>query len=179
MLTVVASSEGVAAVTAGGTLLAAAGVAFVTLRTTKLRLTSAREHQQRELAHSRDLADVADLRQVLDEAGRRLEEALGVAIDAQAAGTKDAAKARGELAPIVMTVVHALSRIRIRLGKDDPITQACEAAVGALGGMVGGLEQLERESDLTPSPNPVIPKWFEFFDAVQSFYDAAVARVGT
>jgi hypothetical protein len=90
MLTVVASAEGVAAITAGGTLLAAAGIAFVTLRTTKQRLEGAGKQQERELAHSRELADVADLRQVLDEAGRRLEEARSVAIRAQAAGAENA-----------------------------------------------------------------------------------------
>jgi hypothetical protein len=83
---VLASAVEVAAITAGGTLVAALGLAVVTLHIANKRssdetnrqlrnLDAEAERQRAALTHARELADLADLRSLLDEAALALDRA--------------------------------------------------------------------------------------------------------
>jgi hypothetical protein len=132
---VVASSEGVAAITAGASLLAASGLAAVTVYTTRQRLIGERERLVATLDHDRALSDIADLRQLLDEAASAVhyvnsaQSDAWVTFDLGPAAYKNLAKVdqetESELSEAVKPLALLTPRIRLRLGADDPITKTC------------------------------------------------------
>jgi hypothetical protein len=86
---VFASAESVAGITAAATLLGATGLALVTVHTNSRRLTEEGKRQERELAaeterqaaslaHVRELADLDDLRKLLDDVTATLVLALEI-----------------------------------------------------------------------------------------------------
>ena len=79
---VLASAEAVAKITAGGTVLAAIFIAVIAAWTAgarqKRQLDAEAKRQKRQLAHQRQLADVDDLRRVLDGAALVLGQAAQV-----------------------------------------------------------------------------------------------------
>jgi hypothetical protein len=93
---VLSSAAGVAGITASATLLAAVGFGYITVHTTRLRLDAEAQRQAASLAHERELADIADLRRLLDETAlviNRMSSAQG-AIDHCFMSSEEALKDR-------------------------------------------------------------------------------------
>ncbi len=122
---ILASAQGVAAITAGATVLAGLIVAAITARTTNHRqerqLSAEANRQAAALVHARELADIADLRQVLDEAGGYLDGAKIIAsrVQVMELTTANLTDTEDELPPIIASLLRALTRLRIRLGRED------------------------------------------------------------
>jgi hypothetical protein len=193
---VLASTEGVAGITAGATLVAGIGLALITVYTTNRRLSEERvrqevglageaERQAAALAHERELADLADLRQLLDAAALALDLArdardeLHVAImehgRALSTDVKDRVAERGR------TLVALLSRLLVRLGPDDPITARFNEASLA---MLTTWRQVTYLIDDTPDSLSVKRAAVRdagnaFAASSEAFIRAAVRRAGT
>jgi hypothetical protein len=133
---VLASTEGIAAITAGATLVAALGLALITVYTTKRRLSEAGARQEENLAgeaerqaatlvHGRELADLADLRALLDEAAVALNRAregldeLKVGLDEH--GRVLPSEIKDKVAECGRQLLDLAARLQVRLGADDPI----------------------------------------------------------
>jgi hypothetical protein len=200
---VLATAEGVAAITAGATLLAAAGLAYVTIHTTKLRLGEERERQKRALAaetdrqqasllHDRELVDIADLRQLLDAGATALDQATRAQDSAShvvvlAAGEfsgegfdKLLAIAKEEMEAAVPPVVALGARLRVRLGPSDSITQAFTEATTALNDLQSMVMFLvlgltKRGDDVAKAQAATVA----YQTAVRAFVAASVKRAGT
>lgn len=182
----IAAAEAVAGITAGGTLLGALGIAIVTIHTTKLRLGAEGERQRHELNHDRELVDIADLRQLLDEAATALDRAEAARLPAEddilivgddgphEARREIAWRSAGRLRPVMPPLVALTARLRVRLGPDDPITASFVKATQGLAMMCDGLQD--------PKCNSVeVVKRYgrEFIDGSTGFFAAAVGRAGT
>ena len=146
---ILASAEGVAGITAGATLTAALGLALVTIYTTNRRLSEERDRHIRELDHDRELADLADLRLLLDEAAIAIDRARAARdqteIEVHLAGVQGITKqqrrkyvedAAKEIAQTAPPLIAMNARLRVRLGADDPITLALTDAANHLQMMV-------------------------------------------
>jgi hypothetical protein len=201
---VIASAEAVAAIAAAATLLAAAGLTYMTLHTTKLRLTHERERQKAELAaeagrqadaldHERELADLHDLRNLLDQAAAALDRADGArraagvlisfAGDEDIGGDAAEMTARhDQLKAAIPELVTLSARLRVRLGPDDPLTASFTKAQGALDVIRLGL-WIMRRSEGGDRAKKVKAKAKEesaaFTDAMEAFFNGAVERAGT
>jgi hypothetical protein len=116
-----------------------------TVYTTRQRLIGERERLAATLAHDRELSDIADLRQLLDEAASAVHHVNGAMENAwftmQMGHTayknlrKADQEAEGSLWEAVKPLALLTPRIRLRLGANDAITTACtdiEAAVGIM-----------------------------------------------
>jgi nucleotidyltransferase/DNA polymerase involved in DNA repair len=134
---VLASTEGVAAITAGGTVFGAIVIAVLAAwtagRRQKRQLREDGVRQAAALAHDRELADLADLRVLLDEAAVALDHAvpaelvsLQLGSDARKLGTKrtieDDARA--------LDALHA--RLSVRMGPRHDITLSLGEATRSL-----------------------------------------------
>jgi hypothetical protein len=167
---VLATGEGVAIITGAATIVAAAILAGVAAVTTNGRLSkqliAERERQERDLAaqaerqaatlaHDRELADLDDLRKLLDEAAVALDHArkarnhveaiqLGIA-EALNSGALTGTSARPTqvLNPMVKEAADKLeaagqplitlaARLQVRLGSAHPINTAFSRASAAL-----------------------------------------------
>lgn len=161
MLVLVASAEAVAGITAGATLLAGLALAGVTIHTTNRRLSEEAVRQKRALGHDRQLADLTDLRVLLDEfavaldRGRTARDEMVLLaqtarhiqprIHEEVRRTADPAKAIGhELLALTM-------RLQVRLGGNDPIAVAALGASEALHAMWQQVELLEMTEDFRAS----------------------------
>lgn len=131
------------------TLAGAIVVALITAVTTDKRLSrqinAERERQERDLAagaerqradlaHDRELAYLADLRNVLDEAALALndaQDARGRVRLAEGWRDPDRAQARQETAERGRRLVGTLARVQVRLGTEDPIATGFDEACGA------------------------------------------------
>jgi len=142
---VLANAEGVAGITAGATLIAALGLALVTIYTTDRRLSEERDRHIRDLDHDRELADLSDLRELLDEAAVVVDQARasrhqaeikvhmasaqGVPRQQRREYVEEASKEIDQTAP---PLIAMNARLRVRLGADDPITTALRDAADHL-----------------------------------------------
>jgi hypothetical protein len=185
---ILATATGVAGITAGGTLFAAAGLAFVTLRTTNRRLSAESARQRRELAHDRELADIADLRSLLDEAAIMLDEAEAAVVstsekmkppfdDAGNLGDHPddidvvAEQEVAILSECILRLDTLTARLSIRLGEKDPVTEAFrEARMGVVETRSAILFERYGDVDLASMKLSV---------SISAFYTRAVAKVGT
>jgi hypothetical protein len=117
---VIASAEGVAGITAGATLLAASGLAVVTVHTKRM-----------DPDHSRGLADLDDLRALLDEAavaihvGAEAVHSLRISFSQHGNSVPD--EDRETVAEAGRVIVSLLSRLQVRLGLTDPIVRHFDA----------------------------------------------------
>jgi hypothetical protein len=145
LVLVLASADGVAGITAGATLTAALGLAFVTIYTTNRRLSEERDRHIRDLDHDRELTDLSDLRALLDEAAVAIDQARAARLQAERMATRAsvqgisqqqrqqyAREASKELEQTVRPLVAMNARLRVRLGADDPITTALDQAANHL-----------------------------------------------
>jgi hypothetical protein len=124
---VLASAEGVAGTTASATVVAALIIAGITARTTNRR-------QREALNHDRELADLADLRKLLDDAAIAIDAARSARQDAEVRvrmiGMDSPPSLREKLAREAQKVIHdgegplrtLTAGLRVRLGSGDPIT---------------------------------------------------------
>jgi hypothetical protein len=187
---VIGSAEGVAGITAGATLAAATGLAFVTLRTTGRRIAAEHERQRRELAHERELADLADLRTLLDdaatcldqaEAGRDGAERESRPIDSETSlplRSERVKRARDFIAPAIPPLLAVTARLRVRLGPDDPITTALARAGDALQRTQHNMCMLDltQEVGIGQMQSEVATSTTDFLQARDAFFVAAVER---
>jgi hypothetical protein len=168
-----ASAEGVAAITAGATLLAGLGLALVTIYT-----------KRQDLALDRELAGLDDLRKLLDEGGimlndaRRAWDIFGLAFLASEALSSDAKKQFSDLG-IRMDNYH--TRLAMRLGLHDPITDRFYEAFEALNRI--WIEIVSRAGDSpdtdTKTHDSVTLHYGMFVKSGTAFIQAAAERAGT
>jgi hypothetical protein len=202
---VVASDVGVAAVTAVAAGAFGIVVALITARTTNTRqkhqLAAERKRQRRdlkerakaqrhELNHARELADLDDLREVLDAATLVLANAKTVKHDAGAkvrwsagARVERAEEAQAELDGVRARAAPVLARLQVRLGTGDEITEAFHAADVALlsmGLQAALLRSVSGLGDEIKTIRATFEKHSKALDtATKRFATAAVKRVGT
>lgn len=192
-LMVIASAEGIAGITAVATVCTGLMVVVITARTTSSRLErqlqAETERHTASLAHGRELADIADLRGLLDEAAIVVDQ-LGfglrsVSMALTMSGSQDDfetemrwAEKKFRKAGIKLTDLRA--RLRVRLGQEDPIATAIESVRNTADDMAG----LYIDSVLQDYSNEEIEEKArairEAFEAAsRAFYARAVERAGT
>jgi hypothetical protein len=192
LVPVLASSEAVAGITASATLIAAAGFAWVTIHTTNKRLDGEQVRQGRALdaeaerhaatlLSDRELADIHDLRGLLDETAAALEALAAairqarIAIDA----TIDSGYTPGAAAVDLKAAREPLealrARIGVRLGPDDPIARAVARA-----GFIETAMQMRMRHwpEHTARRDPALFVG-EVEVELRAFYAAAVERAGS
>lgn len=192
---IVASAEAVAGITAGATLLGALGIAFVTIRTTRERLVAERERQLRDLAaeserhvtalaHGRALADLDDLRRLLDEATLGLERASRLREMLENSWQPSGHTVPEEIAVTVDEQVDELfalnARLMVRLGTEDPIASEFEEASDSFF-LTRGAFLVGADTQHTPAEmhEDIRDLGMKFSAAVSGFLHAALARAGT
>jgi hypothetical protein len=192
---VVASTAAVAGITAGATLLAALGAVFVTIRTTRERLLAERERQLRDLAaeserqvaalaHDRALADLDDLRRLLDDATLGLERASRLREMLEHSWQPSGRTVPEEIAVTVDEQVDALfalnARLVVRLGTEDPIAMGFEEASDSFF-LTRGALLVGADTQRTPAEmhEDIRDLGMKFSAAVSGFLRAALERAGT
>jgi predicted DNA-binding protein len=192
---VVASAAAVAAITAGATLLAALGAVFVTIHTTKERLRAERERQLRDLAaesqrqaaalaHDRALADLDDLRRLLDDATLGLERARRLREMLENSWQPSGRTVPEEIAVTIDEQVDALfalnARLMVRLGTEDPIAIEFEEASDSFF-LIRGALLVGADTQRTPAEmhEDIRDLGMKFSAAVSGFLRAALERSGT
>lgn len=191
---ILASADGVAGITAGATLAAALGLAFVTIYTTNRRLWAERDRHIRDLDHDRELADLSDLRALLDEAATVIDRARAARHEAEvkvrmasAQGIPEQRRrqyvddASTEIEQTVIPLVAMNARLRVRLGADDPITTALRDAVTHLQMMsfqTMFLQWLDDDDAGDDSAERARREGENFEHASEMFFAAAVQRAG-
>jgi hypothetical protein len=192
---VVASAEAVAGITAGATLVGALGVAVVTIRTNRERLSAERERQLRDLAaeserqaaalaHDRALADLDDLRRLLDEATLGLERASRLRELLENIWQPSSCTVPDEFAVTIDEQVDALfalnARLVVRLGTEDPIASEFEEASDSFF-LTRGAVLVGADTRRTPAETheDIRDLGMKFSSAVSGFLRAALARAGT
>jgi hypothetical protein len=190
---ILASAQAVAGITAGGTILAAVVIAVIAAWTAgtrqKRQLNAQGERQGEQLAHARELADLDDLRRVLDDAALALDRAaqthrpVGALVLTDPIHREDLAESLEEIRVARQTCDALLARLRVRLGRDDPVTKAFAQPAQAL-------HKIE-SSAIGVYNNPSDAKWLAVFregftpadrkfrEGIDPFLDAAVQRAGT
>lgn len=210
-MVVLASAVDVALITAIATVVGAAILAGVAAITTNKRLTkqitAERERQERDLVaaterqrgefdartdgqrrqlgHARELADLADLRKLLDEAAVALNDAIDAShrLDITAAqhGTSLPDDAGDEAAALGRLLVTLHARLQVRLGQDDPIAARLDDASNAIWNSWRharatpeeiSSEQIERRARMRDA-------WRALNASNEAFLAAAAERVGT
>jgi hypothetical protein len=173
---------------AGASLLAASGLAGVTIYTTRQRLVGERERLAATLAHDRALSDIADLRQLLDETASvvhrisKTHEYAWLYLDLPPS-YKDLSKLEPELQVKLEEAVQPLTlltpRIRLRLGADDAITKTCEEIEAAAGSMSRAVfEYRIRSSDTGKALEIAAEAIGGMTEATQAFFALASERAG-
>ena len=182
LVLVLASAEAVAGITLGG----AVAVALVTAVTTNRR-------QREQLAHDRELFDLADLRKLLDEAAGLLNRAGAIRDEVQqragsirSTGPAPAREQMGlegnkkiDEASAPLLVMEA--RLRVRLGPSDSAALAFESAtrsVRLLGVWIVGLA-FEADTALPEIREELEGATEEFVAAYDAFLTAATNLAGT
>lgn len=187
---VAASAEGVAAITAGASLLAACGLAGVTIYTTRQRLIGERERLTATLTHDRELSDIADLRQLLDEAASAAHHVNGVLVhvwgtfELPSHAFNDLPKLDQENEEKLYEAVKPLAlltpRIVLRLGIDDAITKTyidIEEAAGMM--QNAAFQRRTRPFDAEKSTEEAEAAHTQMLSATGAFFVAAAERAGT
>jgi hypothetical protein len=182
LVLVLASSEGVAGITAAATLAAAAGLAAVTVLT-----------KRQDLAHNRELADLSDLRALLDEAAITIDAANGsfnevADTPAMLWESDDRDRLRfiqqflASLQENGRTMAAMGARLHVRLGPNDPIAIAYREAGRSLSEVASHIATIAG-----PFEKATLQAWFgrldelkgDFSEAANIFIVAAVERAGT
>jgi hypothetical protein len=137
LVLILASTEGVAGITAGATLAAALALAGITAWTTNRRqkrdLAAEAERQADALSHERELHDLADLRKLLDEAAVALDRAVPAeVVDLRLTPYPRQLEAKSKMDDdaSVLDVLHA--RLSVRLGPRHKITLVLGEATASL-----------------------------------------------
>jgi hypothetical protein len=181
-----ASAEAVAGIGAGATLLAAGSAVWVSIRMTDARLAAAATRQAEELRHARELADLADLRQLFDAMAISLLDGagalagLGRLFDEDRGDAEVRRKDAKEIARSITNVSETLLGLSARLGirriaRDDPVEMALNKARSALLGIGVWLTSgtwLKYEDRIWGCVD-------QFHDAQRTFNTAAVDIVGS
>jgi hypothetical protein len=172
---VLASAEGVAGITAGATLLAATGLAAVTVHTKRL-----------DLDHNRELADLADLRELLDNSAVALNDADEARIALEVSFAQHGRKVPPEPLDAAKEAGRALyvlrERLHVRLGWGDPIAQSFDEAIAALLSIWQAVSRLEEDDDATAlqeSRSTIAAARRSFTEGFVRFIIVAVERAGT
>jgi hypothetical protein len=167
----------------------------------RLELAGEAERQAATLAHDRELADLADLRKLLDEATVALDSARDVrtearatirgAIEFESQVTALAVRKQEVVAQMVSDTASKLeevgrplvtlaARLQVRLGPEDPITTNFTTAATALNETWRSLTLgYDPEIGLAPLKEQVEHSGEEFTWSMQRFVLAAVKRAGT
>jgi hypothetical protein len=175
---VLASAEAVAGITAGATIIAALIIAVITARTTNGR-------QERQLEHDRELADLADLRKLLDEAAvalngaRDARDELDVSLTEHGVALPDEPKRQFKECGQGLVVLSA--RLTVRLGEADPIATHFEAACEALLRTWRQVSYLDDDTaaSLKEKRTTIRADREAFAASASGFMRAAVKRAGT
>ncbi len=206
-----ANAEWVALIGAAATIIAAAILAGVAAVTTNRRqtkglkdagerqereltadaerqrreLNARAEEQKRQLNHARELSDLADLRQLLDEAAAALNDAVDAShrlhVAAGEHGSSLAHNPRDEVANYGRRLVTLNARLQVRLGKDDPVTVHFDEGCNAIWESwrhaspdpeETSTERIERRKQMRDS-------WQALNTSLDVFLAAAVTRAGT
>lgn len=169
---VLASAEAVAGITVAGALV----VAVITAVTTNRR-------QREALKHDRELADLADLRKLLDEAavvmndaGDALDELLVRFMEHGAALPQDI---REKVAQFGRDLDTLNARIRVRVGNDVPLTTSFQACVDAVHAGWRATRRLEDAESLVERREELQTITLTFRMSAGAFVEAAVERAGT
>jgi hypothetical protein len=199
-LLVLATAEGVAGITAGATLLAGLGLAGVTIYTTSRRLSAETDRQKRELDarsegqkrqldHARELADLTDLRLLLDEFAVALDRGRSARDDmvllAQTARhirstLEQKVKEKADPAKEIGLQLLALTmRLQVRLGGNDSIAVAAQGTATAMHAMWQQVELLDMQQDFAASLELIGRAADDFTRSSTAFIEAAVRRAGT
>lgn len=152
-------------------------------------LTAEAERQDAALAHDRELADLADLRLLLDgfavalDRGRSARDEMVLlsqtarhiqpTLEQQARETAAAAEQSGRDL-LALTV-----RLQVRLGPSDPITVAAYQACDALHAMWQQVCMLPKQDDFSGSHSIISTANGDFIQATAAYIAAAVERAGT
>jgi hypothetical protein len=197
---VIGSAEGVAGITAGATLLAALGLAGVTIYTTNRRVSAESDRQKREidertkgqkrlLDHQRELADLADLRTLLDEFALALDRARTardeMVVLAQTARRRrstidtDIGRTAGAAKQVGQELLALTMRLRVRLGSENPLAVASEEVADAVPRMWVQVEQFGNEMSLSDARELFGLAQQDFGRWSTEFTFAAVKRAGT
>ncbi len=213
---ILADAEGVAFITGGATVIAALFLGGLAAWAAERRLTkqiadsgtrqerelaAEAERQAATLAHDRDLADLADLRALLDEATVALDrardsrsealvsvrEAVGFESSLAASSvpkrevvSKMVDDAAQKLEAAGRPLVTLVARLRVRLGSEDPISDAFNDAAVALNEIWRSLTATYNiEVGLTPLRESLEHDGERFTLAMERFLRAAVKRAGT
>jgi len=154
-----------------GVILVAVITAWTTDRRQHRQLGDERKRLSTRLEHERSQADLADLRTVLANALAASNAARQAAINAYIKP-----ELRDEANPAMQEMEMSLDRMRIRLGKEDPIVEAFE-------GMGNAAHALLRAT----APSPVhasaqllsLPQITEWGKAYHRYVELAQQRVGS
>lgn len=148
-------------------------------------LTARAEEQKRQLSHARELADLADLRQLLDEAAAALNDAVDAShrLDVAAGehGSSLAHDAGDEVADHGRRLVTLNARLQVRLGKDDPVAVHFDEGCNA---MWKSWQHARPDPEETPTERSERRKqmrdaWQALNTSLDAFLAAAVTRAGT
>jgi len=172
---VIASTEGVLAATLGPTAIVA--VALVTAVTTNRR-------QREALKHDRELADLADLRKLLDEAAVALNEAADafdlLLLELHTHGRKLPGEVRERLAACGNRLLEVRARLTVRVGLNSRLARAFGEAADALHAAwreVGWLE--DDDDEVLQGKRELVELAHDDWDAAfGAFLTAAVDRAG-
>jgi hypothetical protein len=186
---ILASAEGVAGITAGATLLAGLGLAGVTIYTTNRRAFDEFARQERLLDHERELADLADLRKLLDEFALVLDRARTardeMVVLAQTARHRrstidtDVASAAAAAKRVGQELLALTMRLRVRLGSENPLALASEEVTDSVQRMSAQVERFGDEMSLSETRELFGLAQQDFGRWSTEFTLAAVKRAGT
>jgi hypothetical protein len=142
----VATAEGVAFITGGATIIAAVILGGLAAWTAERRQAAA-------LAHDRELADLADLRSLLDEAAVALNRADDGRAASEVRFTERPAHMPDETMNEVRDAGRALftlrERLYVRLGREDPMARSFASATTALLSMWHAARSLQHDDSAT------------------------------
>ncbi len=205
------SSGGIALSGAAATIIAAAILASMAAVTTNKRQTKAlkdaderqerelradaerqqrelnarAEEQERQLDHARKLADLADLRQLLDEAAAALNDAVDAShrlhVAAGEHGSSLARNAGDEVADHGRRLVTLNARLQVRLGKDDPVAVHFDEGCNAMweSWRHASPNPEETSTELIERRKQMRDAWQALNTSLDAFLAAAVTRAGT
>jgi hypothetical protein len=217
---ILATSDGVAFITAVATLGAAVVLAGITAATTNNRLVKqledGRERQERSLnaeadrqrraldaeaerqraalAHARELADISDLRAILDEATLAIDQAIEARIQSAVRMTvrrgdtpekvrERITDAEEKLDAARAAVAPSLARLRVRLGDEDALAKSVEEVDHSLLDMASDALLMRATSTMDEERETYRVSFDEhaeqFRKATQQFLASAVERAGT
>lgn len=189
-----ATTDGVAGITAGATLATALIVAVTTAVTTNARqhrqLNAEFDRQAAALAHERELADIADLRALLDEAAIAFDQAAvaqgTVARRARPLVRRDVPEERRRKLTEELTEILARHepplwnvtvRARVRLGERDELVRALTSGCNLLRQLqsnvaVLGIVDPDEDERALRGPTDLL------YERQKRFIAVAVERVG-